>query len=72
MRAAGLSGETYTKTVDDYRGLHNDAGEGSVEKRRANYTTLVNQYYDLATDFYEFGWGQSFHFATRRGEETFA
>jgi len=72
MRAAGLQGETYTKTVDDYRRLHDDDGEGSVDERRANYTTLVNQYYDLATDFYEFGWGQSFHFATRRGKETFA
>ncbi|NOY94222.1 MAG: methyltransferase domain-containing protein [Deltaproteobacteria bacterium] len=71
MRAAGLQGESYSKTVDEYRGLHDDAAEGSVDKRRENYTTLVNQYYDLATDFYEFGWGQSFHFATRRGKESF-
>ncbi|KOM51242.1 hypothetical protein LR48_Vigan08g206900, partial [Vigna angularis] len=29
----------------------------------------VNKYYDLATSFYEFGWGQSFHFAPRcKGE----
>lgn len=72
MTTVGLSGERYTKAVDDYRGLHDDEGGGSVEKRRANYTTLVNQYYDLATDFYEFGWGQSFHFSTRRAGESFA
>jgi sterol 24-C-methyltransferase len=30
---------------------------------------MVNDYYDLVTDFYEYGWGQSFHFAARhRGE----
>jgi hypothetical protein len=26
---------------------------------------MVNKYYDLATSFYEFGWGESFHFAHR-------
>lgn len=25
----------------------------------------VNKYYDLVTSFYEFGWGESFHFAQR-------
>lgn len=28
-------------------------------------TLQVNKYYDLATSFYEYGWGQSFHFAHR-------
>ncbi|CAH1440494.1 unnamed protein product [Lactuca virosa] len=29
----------------------------------------VNKYYDLATSFYEYGWGESFHFAPRwKGE----
>ncbi|MDE0376518.1 MAG: methyltransferase domain-containing protein [bacterium] len=33
------------------------------------YKEISNLYYDLATDFYEFGWGRSFHFAPRvRGE----
>jgi len=31
---------------------------------------MVNHYYDLVTDFYEYGWGHSFHFAARfQGEE---
>jgi sterol 24-C-methyltransferase len=42
---------------------------GSIESRKANYRQMVNDYYDLVTDFYEFGWGQSFHFAPRfKGE----
>ncbi|KAG1454580.1 hypothetical protein G6F56_007287 [Rhizopus delemar] len=32
------------------------------ENRKGDYTTLVNSYYNLATDFYEYGWGTSFHF----------
>jgi len=31
---------------------------------------LVNQYYDIATDFYEYGWGRSFHFAIRAEGES--
>ena len=28
-------------------------------------------FYNLVTDFYEYGWGQSFHFAPRRKNESF-
>jgi sterol 24-C-methyltransferase len=33
---------------------------------------VVNSYYDLATDFYEYGWGQSFHFATQAKNEPYS
>ena len=45
-----------------------DAG---LERRKEHYRSFVNRYYDLVTDFYEFGWGQSFHFAPRRKGESF-
>jgi len=51
----------------DYARLAGDAAE-----KRARYTTLVNEFYDLVTDFYEYGWGQSFNFATRFRGETMA
>ena len=35
----------------------------SSDARNMSYQTLVNSYYELATLFYEWGWGQSFHFA---------
>jgi hypothetical protein len=35
------------------------------------YMDMVNHYYNLATDFYEYGWGSSFHFAPRLKGETF-
>ncbi len=36
-----------------------------------NYRSLVTHFYDLVTNFYEFGWGQSFHFAPRLRGESF-
>lgn len=38
--------------------------------RKAEYADMVNKYYDLATSFYEYGWGKSFHFAHRLRDET--
>ncbi|KAK3025718.1 hypothetical protein RJ639_040931, partial [Escallonia herrerae] len=54
--------------VDKYEKYHVLYG-GEVEERKANYTDMVNKYYDLVTSFYEYGWGQSFHMAPRwKGE----
>lgn len=54
--------------IDKYNNLHED----SLENRNESYTTLVNYYYELATLFYEWGWGQSFHFAYQLPHEKFA
>lgn len=59
----GSKAEIYTK-------LHATGG-GSEADRVDNCQTMVNQYYDMATDFYEFGWGESFHFAPRNPNESF-
>eukprot|EP00300_Choanocystis_sp_HF-7_P001632 c11316_g1_i1.p1 GENE.c11316_g1_i1~~c11316_g1_i1.p1 ORF type:complete len:425 (+),score=107.41 c11316_g1_i1:35-1276(+) len=53
--------------IDKYNNLHKD----TVEQRESQYRTLVDSYYELATQFYEWGWGQSFHFATRLAGESF-
>lgn len=55
--------------VDGYEKYHASFG-GSIEDRKKYYADLTNKYYDLATSFYEYGWGQSFHFAPRRPDET--
>ena len=64
---ADLSPDEVKATVDGYTEIY-DAG---LERRKEHYRSFVNRYYDLATDFYEFGWGQSFHFAPRRKGESF-
>ena len=56
--------------IDAYNKLHRS--DSSVEERNAKYKSLVNSYYDLATVFYEWGWGASFHFASRYKFESFA
>jgi sterol 24-C-methyltransferase len=67
LRAGHAKGDV-RGTVTDYRAFHDNAG-GSAESRKQNYTDMVRSYYDLATDIYERGWGESFHFAPRfRGE----
>ncbi len=62
-----LASDEVKPVVDQYLGLH-DAG---LEHKKERYESLVNHYYDLVTDFYEFGWGQSFHFAPRCQGESF-
>jgi sterol 24-C-methyltransferase len=57
------------ETLRDYLG-HFEPANG-VDPRRAHYTTMVNQFYDLVTEFYERGWGKSFHFAPRCKDESF-
>jgi hypothetical protein len=56
--------------IDNYNDLHDDTSKG-LEERNSQYSTLVNAYYELATSFYEWGWGQSFHFAYQLKGETF-
>lgn len=38
---------------------------------RCRDQSMVNNYYSIATDWYEFGWGGSFHFAHTFHNETF-
>ncbi|KAJ1559974.1 Delta(24)-sterol C-methyltransferase, partial [Nowakowskiella sp. JEL0078] len=59
------------KAATDYVNYWNDrnkleGNEAAVAEREKNTQNLTNLYYDLATDFYEWGlligWGESFHF----------
>ncbi|XP_057836621.1 cycloartenol-C-24-methyltransferase [Cryptomeria japonica] len=70
--ASGMGGNInkteMLSAVEQYEKYHMYYG-GDDETRKANYTDMVNKYYDLSTSFYEFGWGESFHFANRwKGE----
>jgi len=55
--------------IDGYNKQYDD--KSSAEERNKDYAKLVDSYYDLATEFYEWGWGTSFHFADRRQGESF-
>mmetsp|Transcript_6239 Transcript_6239/g.8434 ORF Transcript_6239/g.8434 Transcript_6239/m.8434 type:complete len:402 (-) Transcript_6239:364-1569(-) len=74
-----LSKEGVNASIDNYESLFSGArkevgftsGDKSIETRQKEYKTMVSSFYDLVTDFYEWGWGQSFHFAPRLRGETF-
>ena len=43
-----------------------------LDSKRAEGTSeMCKSFYNLVTDFYEYGWGQSFHFAPVYGDMTF-
>ena len=65
---ADLAPDQVKSVVDGYTVLYDSA---TTEHRKQHYQLMVNHYYDLATDFYEFGWGESFHFAPRQRGESF-
>ena len=51
--------------VDGYVGRFEDDSLTPLTER-----TTTDEYYDVATDFYLYGWGHSFHFATRFAGES--
>ncbi len=62
----------FRTTVDRYLQLHDPLSGGDVSARKESYAEMVTGYYDLVTDIFEYGWGESFHFAPRFRNEGFA
>ena len=55
----------------EYEGRYEGIKGGGLERRKSDYKEFTDLYYDLVTDFYEYGWGRSFHFAPRVPGESF-
>ncbi len=68
----GNGGDRVAARIEDYERRYGGAARGGLDERKADYRTFENTYYDLVTDFYEYGWGESFHFAPRAANESFA
>ena len=64
---ADLPPDEVKSVVDQYTGLC----DADFERRKEGYRSLAHHYYQLVTDFYEFGWDPSFHFASRHRGESF-
>ena len=58
-------------TVREYVHRFNIGQSDGSKDDQSYYKTFSNLYYDLVTDFFEFGWGRSFHFAPRILGESF-
>src|ERR1700733_3716260 len=61
---------TMAEALRTYKALFNESDRGDVAASRATDIAVANNFYDVVTDFYQFGWGQSFHFAPRRKGES--
>jgi sterol 24-C-methyltransferase len=74
-----LQRNEFESSINDYEGMFSGAREKtgaitsaeSVDERKERYADMINHFYNLVTDFYEWGWGQSFHFGPRFKNETF-
>lgn len=62
------------KSVEEYEVLFTEqpvSNEDAIRRRKNEYNAMVNDFYNLVTDFYSYGWGDSFHFAPRWKTESF-
>ena len=66
-----LSASGVAPIVREYEDRFRTAKRGGLERKNSDYKEFSNLYYDLVTDFYEYGWGRSFHFAPRVPGESF-
>ena len=57
--------------VREYEDRFGMAQGGTAKSEEGDYEEFNNLYYDLVTDFFEYGWGRSFHFAPRVPGESF-
>ncbi|KAJ1731856.1 Delta(24)-sterol C-methyltransferase [Coemansia biformis] len=69
-RLKGKNKDLQTQSVNTYQQFWKDSAHNNEASRTSMYKTLTNTYYNLATDFYEYGWGECFHFARRSIGET--
>jgi sterol 24-C-methyltransferase len=67
--AAVLRGALSKEDTSEKLDLHREHSSGT---RQADPGVETAAFYDLVTDFYEYGWGQSFHFAPRKAGEALA
>ncbi|KFA47962.1 hypothetical protein S40293_09061 [Stachybotrys chartarum IBT 40293] len=67
--ANAAASQDYFQYWDDKKA--EDETEKTRKERTSNYANLTRQYYNLATDFYEYGWSQSFHFCRFAYGESF-
>ena len=58
-------------TVREYEERFASAGSGVSEHESGDHRHVNDLYYNLVTDFFEYGWGRSFHFAPRARGESF-
>jgi sterol 24-C-methyltransferase len=57
--------------TDEFLDFFSQSDQAAIQKRSVKYKEIANHFYDLVTDFYEYGWGTSFHFAYPKNGESY-
>ena len=68
-RVEANSGGSLRHALDDFLELKELAANKGGDRALRGQPQMVSRFYDVVTKFYEYGWGQSFHFAPRRSGE---
>lgn len=66
-----VDGGDVESAIREYENRYGGQQSESVELRKSEYQNFAKLYFALVTDFYEYGWSQSFHFAPRARNESF-
>jgi sterol 24-C-methyltransferase len=63
------SGGSLKEALDDFLQLKELAATQDGDRAVRGQPQMVSRFYDAVTKFYEYGWGQAFHFAPRQSGE---
>ena len=66
-----FTGSGVSARIKEYEEGFRTTLDGTAEDEESSQRDFTGIYYDLVTDFYEYGWGRSFHFAPRVPGESF-
>ncbi len=66
-----LTSRGVAPSIQSYEDNFRSAQRDGLADRDDGHEEINNLYYDLVTDFFEYGWGRSFHFAPRVPGESF-
>lgn len=65
LGGGGIKDSDVASEFDQYAASYGEHGTGEGIKDRSKTVELVNTFYNLVTDIYEWGWGASFHFSPK-------
>lgn len=71
LLAKAQSSASDIANADYFKHWDGGVSKDDENKRLDDYSSLTKNYYNLVTDFYEYGWGSSFHFSRYYTGEAF-
>ena len=70
-KTGAMAKDLVNSGINSYNQFFDQEDGKGVGSRILSTPEFVDKFYSLITDFYEYGWGESFHFAAREIGESF-